>query len=215
MSNKGKTMKGVRTVGGKPQQGWDLFFFLLRGGPVQPRQEKAPSASLAQKMELSLWQGRISFHRDRPLNNTGADFSLLAPLPQLVSHCHSLVSQLYQRVKRWGEKQKRKKGRTRRDACGIMWGKLWFVLADGVNQLGGAEFFNKRRTWVWPFNMKHPRFTKCPEGSGWAAKPHTHTHTDRQSIYATVLSSRECEADCVRYMQPKKRQVRVQRMKDH
>lgn len=55
MSNKGKTMKGVRTVGGKPQRGWDFFFLLFcEGGPVQPRQEKAPSASLAQKMELSL-----------------------------------------------------------------------------------------------------------------------------------------------------------------
>lgn len=53
-------------------------------------------------MELSLCQGRISFHRDWLLNNTGADFSLLASMSQLVSHCHSLVSPLYQHGKEGG-----------------------------------------------------------------------------------------------------------------
>lgn len=58
---------------------------LCEGGPVPPQQEKGLKCFLAQKMELSLCQGRISFHRDWLLNNTGADFSLLASLLQLVS----------------------------------------------------------------------------------------------------------------------------------
>lgn len=42
MSNKGKTMKGVRTVGGKPQQGWDLFFFSFARGAGAAATRKGP-----------------------------------------------------------------------------------------------------------------------------------------------------------------------------
>lgn len=42
MSNKGKTMKGVRTVGGKPQRGWDFFFLLFCEGGRCSRDKKRP-----------------------------------------------------------------------------------------------------------------------------------------------------------------------------
>lgn len=88
------------------------------GGPVPSHQEKGLKCLGAQKMELSLCQGRISFHKDWLLNNTGSRF-----LPGLcsASACQSLSFTCFfpiSALKDGGGANK--KGRTRRGACGIM-----------------------------------------------------------------------------------------------
>lgn len=120
-------------------------------------------------MELSLCQGRISFHIDWLLNNTGADFSLLASLPQLVSHCHSLVSRLYQQGVGVGGDRKTE---IKEDKEWSLWDNMRELLINvgrGIEPTAQTEFFNKRRTWVWLSNEAPTRYQR-PRGLGWAQK---------------------------------------------
>lgn len=91
MSDKGKTMKGVKTMHGKGITGVGL----CKGG-LAPHNKKRPQVLCFTKDGALFVPGEDFPFRDWLLNNTGAGFSHLASLPQLVSHCQSLVSPLYQ-----------------------------------------------------------------------------------------------------------------------
>lgn len=172
---KEKTMKGVRTVG----KGTTGVGMRRGGGAGTTTTRKGLECFLAQKMELSFCQGRISFHADWLLNNTRAELSLLASVPQLVSLCHSLVSPLYQHRKTVGwelggfSPEHERKGGHEGWIEGLCESSVVFVLGERRNKLRGFSFLNKRSSWVWSQNEAPTLYQQGPRGLGWAWKPHT------------------------------------------
>lgn len=130
-----KQWKRVRTKeGGGSMTGVGLG---KGGGGSTVASRKGLKCLGAQKMELSLCQGRISFHRDWLLNNTRSRF-----LPGLrsASACQSLSFTCFFPISAL-ECGGQKKGRTRRGACGIMWEEQCWSVGRGIVPTRRNTFF--------------------------------------------------------------------------
>lgn len=114
-SNKEKTIKGVRTVGGKDTMGVGLC--KEGGGPGTAATRKRPQV-LPRTKDGALLCARGGFPFTQiGCSTTQEQISPSSLLCRSLSHCHSLVSPLYQHGKRGGgQSQTEEKGRTRRGA---------------------------------------------------------------------------------------------------